>query len=58
MPPISVATPASVEVTTLRAVERYRHVMHRAASALTAQQIEDLAAYYGSLAVEGPAQAR
>ena len=31
---------------------RYRHVMHRAASALSEQQIEDLAAYYGSLDAE------
>jgi cytochrome c553 len=28
---------------------RYRHLMRRAASALSEQQIEDLAAYYGSL---------
>lgn len=31
---------------------RYRHVMHRAASALSEQQVDDLAAYYGSLDAE------
>ena len=35
---------------------RYRHLMERAASALSERQIEDLAAYYGSL--EADAQAR
>lgn len=32
---------------------RYRHLMHRAASALSEQQVEDLATYYGSLEAEG-----